>query len=129
MKVITTALFVCAVLAVNAQLLGVLRVQSFTNGTNDLSDNEQEDSTLVRIIHDYYKLDTTIWFTSVNNFKALLEPSNYKLICSVGNREIEFQNVRIFDAKITFIDLLFEPEKKLNFFDRRKRKKLFYNYE
>lgn len=109
------------------QTYGGLKVQLFKNETNDLNDNYQLDSTEVRIVNKRYSVDTTITFTSANNFKCLLRSGKYKLICSTNReKDIVVEGVLISGDKITFIDLLIEPEADLNFFQKRKRKKKRY---
>lgn len=111
-----------------SQSIGGLMVRTYTNTTNELSDNKLLDSTTVRIVHAEYAIDTTICFSATNNFKVLLKTGTYKLTCKAGDHTIEFQNVLISGDRLTFVDLLFEPKKPLNYFARRARKKEFYNY-
>jgi len=112
----------------NAQSIGGLLVKSNINLTNNLSDNKQSDSTIVRIVHIGFKIDTTICFSKTNNFRINLKTGKYNLTCKAGENSIELPDVIISGDRLTFVELLFEPKVKLNFVERRKRKKLYYNF-
>lgn len=111
-----------------AQSIGGLLVKSNTNLTNNLSDNKLIDSTIVRIVNIGLAIDTTICFSKTNNYRINLRTGKYNLTCIAGENSIELQDVVISGDRITLVELLFEPKAKLNFVERRKRKKLYYNF-
>lgn len=109
--------------------LGALSVTTFMNETNDLIDNIELDSTLVQIINKKYSLDSTIWvYKGVKN-RISLRPGEYHIICTLSDKTIDLFNVPINADRITFLDLLIEPDKKLSFIEKKKRRKRYYNYK
>lgn len=129
LKLLTFAFSVCLTLNVYSQRgLGSLSVTTFTNETNDLIDNVEADSALVQILNKHYSLDSTIWvYKGVKN-RISLRPGEYHIICTTSGKTIELFNVPINADRITFLDLLFEPDKKISFVQKQKRRKRFYNY-
>lgn len=108
--------------------VGTLKVRSYSNSTNDISDNIEEDSTLIRIINNQFNIDTTILLTQSNSNVNNLKTGDYKLICTIRKEEVTLKAIRISSGKLTIIELLFEPNNKLGFFQKRKRKKLYANF-
>jgi len=109
--------------------LGALSVTTFMNETNDLIDNIELDSTLVKIINKKYSLDSTIWvYKGVKN-RISLRPGEYHIICTLSGKTIDLFDVPINADRITFLDLLIEPDKKLSFIEKKKRRKRYYNYK
>ncbi|MFY7861794.1 MAG: hypothetical protein ACOVP5_06155 [Chitinophagales bacterium] len=108
--------------------IGALSVTTFVNETNNLSDNVELDSTLVRIISKAHSMDTSLWIYAGAKNRIALHPGKYQLTCSAAGRKIELEDVLVTGDRITFVDLLFEPEKKLNYKERKKRRKRYYNY-
>lgn len=129
LKLLTFAFSVCLTLNVYSQRgLGSLSVTTFTNETNDLIDNVEADSALVQILNKHYSLDSTVWvYKGVKN-RISLRPGEYHIICTTSGKTIELFNVPINADRITFLDLLFEPDKKISFVQKQKRRKRFYNY-
>lgn len=129
LKPLVFAFSICLTLNLYSQTgLGVLIVRSYSNETNDLMDNVEIDSTLVQVINKHYSLDSTIWVYSGVDSRISLKPGDYKIICTASDKTIELVDVPINSDTITFLDLLFEPEKKLSFIQKKKRRKRFYNY-
>ena len=128
-NLLTFAFSVCLTINLYSQkALGSLSVTTFTNETNDLIDNVEADSALVQIINKHYSLDSTVWvYKGVKN-RISLRPGEYHIICTTSGKTIELFDVQISADRITFLDLLFEPDKKLNFVQKQKRRKRFYNY-
>ena len=108
--------------------LGALGVTAMMNETNDLMDNVELDSTLIQIINKKYSLDSTIWLNLGVKNRIPLKPGEYHIICTISGKSIELFDVPIRADKITFLDLLFEPDKKLSFIEKIKRRKRYYNY-
>ncbi len=129
LKLLTLAFSVCLTLNLYSQRgLGSLSVTTFTNETNDLIDNVEADSTSVQIINKHYSLDSTVWvYKGVKN-RISLRPGEYYIICTTSGKTIELFDVQISADRITFLDLLVEPDKKLSFVQKQKRRKRFYNY-
>lgn len=129
MKLILSILILNIFLPGHSQISGGLNVQSYSNTTNNLTDNIKSDSTFVQIINPKYGIDTSICFSEKNRFRIFLKPGNYRLICSLNSSVINLENVIISSDNITFVELLFEPNKELSFFEKRRRKKLYSNFE
>lgn len=129
LKYLTLAFSFCLTLNLHSQRgLGSLSVTAFTNETNDLIDNVEADSALVHIINKPYSMDSTVWvYKGVKN-RISLRPGEYHIICTTSGKTIELFDVQISADRITFLDLLFEPDKKLSFVQKQKRRKRFYNY-
>lgn len=108
--------------------LGALSVTSFINETNDLNDNVEADSTLVQIVNKKFSMDTTVWVYKRVKNKISLRTGEYQIICTLTGRTIELFDVPIYADRITFLNLLIEPDKKLSFIEKNKRQKRFYNY-
>lgn len=128
MKVIFSILILILSNNVFSQSFGGLMVRTYTNSTNNLSDNKHSDSTRVRIVNIGLAIDTTVYFSTTNNFRIHLKAGKYNLTCISGENSIDLQEVIISSDRITFVNLLFEPKNKLSFFDRRERKKKFYYF-
>lgn len=112
-----------------SQVNGALHLQSFENETNRLEDNQKIETSSVRIVNDVYSMDTTVLFTSEMNSRIALKPGNYTLTCSNDRgTTVHIENVQISSDQITFVDLLFEPQNKMGFLQKRKRRKLYANY-
>jgi hypothetical protein len=83
---------------------------------------------MVRIRNKHYSIDTIIWISGDVKNRTPLKTGKYQITCTVNETSIELIDVLISGDQITFVDLLFEPDKKLNFLQSKKRKKLFDNY-
>jgi hypothetical protein len=110
--------------------LGVLKVTTFKNDTDKLTDNYAVDTTHVRIINSQYSLDTIVTFINSQNTKINLKRGNYNLVLSYRNEEeIELTDILISADLISFVEVLIEPKMALSRREIRKRKKKYYaNY-
>jgi hypothetical protein len=113
-----------------SQGLGFLSVKGFKNTTLNLEDNVQIDSVHVKIVNQSTGEGITHVYTIDRFNRPTLEAGEYTLTCSVdGEEDWMVEGVRISAEKITFVELLYEPEEKLTFFQKRKRKRGSFRFE
>lgn len=125
-KIVITAMALISF--TNYAQIASVAITSFVNETNNLSDNIELDSTWVHLTNENHSMDTSFWMHAGPKNRLQLHPGTYQITCTAAGRTIELENVIIKGDRITFIDLLIEPEKKLKFSEKRKRRKRYYNF-
>jgi hypothetical protein len=129
-KYVVSLLSIMLMCSAYSQGLGFLSVKGFKNTTLNLEDNVQIDSVHVKIVNQSTGEGITHVYTIDRFNRPTLEAGEYTLTCSVdGEEDWMVEGVRISAEKITFVELLYEPEEKLTFFQKRKRKRGSFRFE
>ncbi|PHR47062.1 MAG: hypothetical protein COA32_09060 [Fluviicola sp.] len=109
---------------------GSIHVDVFQNKDCNLNSNKQLDS--ARVIVNNYRLDAPIEYTIFNAAKHVepsLESGKYDVTyINPYGENIIIKDVSVSAERITFVEILLEPNCDLNFFEKRKRKINYSNY-